>query len=152
MFDNGFFHDGTCSSFRGRTHGHPIDTHRTPTWRLVVCADNHDQIGNRADGHRLSSALNPDQLRLAALLNRLSPFTPMIFMGEEWGAATPWQFFTSHPEPELAESVRAGRLEEFAQMGWDPATVPDPQDPATFDARGWTGRSSSGPARPSCWP
>ncbi len=132
VFDNGFFHDGTRSSFRGRSHGNPIDTHRTPSWRLVVCADNHDQIGNRADGHRLAAALNPDQLRLAALVNGLSPFTPMIFMGEEWAASTPWQFFTSHPEPDLAESVRSGRFEEFAKMGWDPETVPDPQDPATF--------------------
>ncbi len=130
---NGFFHDGTRSSFRGRTHGNSIDTHRTPTWRLVVCADNHDQIGNRADGHRLSSMLTLDQLKLAALINGLSPFTPMIFMGEEWGATTPWQFFTSHPEPELAQAVAAGRAEEFGKMGWDLDTVPDPQDPATFE-------------------
>jgi maltooligosyltrehalose trehalohydrolase len=129
---NGFFHDGTRSSFRGRTHGNSIDTHRTPTWRLVVCSDNHDQIGNRADGHRLSTVLAPDQLKLAALINGLSPFTPMIFMGEEWGASTPWQFFTSHPESELAEAVAAGRAEEFGKMGWDLSTVPDPQDAATF--------------------
>jgi maltooligosyltrehalose trehalohydrolase len=67
------------------------------------------------------------------MLTLLSPFTPMIFMGEEWGAATPWRFFTSHPEPELAEMVRAGRLEEFAQMDWDTSDVPDPQDPRTFE-------------------
>jgi maltooligosyltrehalose trehalohydrolase len=63
----------------------------------------------------------------------LSPFTSMIFMGEEWGASTPWRFFTSHPEPELAEMVRAGRLDEFAQMEWDTSEVPDPQDPRTFE-------------------
>jgi maltooligosyltrehalose trehalohydrolase len=133
VFESGFFHTGTRSSFRGRTHGHPIDTWRTPTWRLVVCSDNHDQIGNRAKGERLSSKISPAQQAIAAMLTLLSPFTPMIFMGEEWGAATPWRFFTSHPEPELAEMVRAGRLEEFAQMDWDTSDVPDPQDPRTFE-------------------
>jgi maltooligosyltrehalose trehalohydrolase len=67
------------------------------------------------------------------MVTLLSPFTPMIFMGEEWGASTPWRFFTSHPEPELAEMVRAGRLEEFSQMEWDTSDVPDPQDPRTFE-------------------
>ena len=133
VFESGFFHTGTRSSFRGRTHGHPIDTWRTPTWRLVVCSDNHDQIGNRAKGERLSSKITPAQQAIAAMLTLLSPFTPMIFMGEEWGAETPWRFFTSHPEPELAEMVRAGRLEEFAQMEWDTSEVPDPQDPRTFE-------------------
>ena len=132
MFEQGFFHDGTLSTFRGRRHGRPIDTERTPTWRLVVFSDNHDQIGNRAAGDRLSSRANPQQLRLAAVLTLLSQFTPMIFMGEEWGASTPWQFFTSHPEPELGEKVAKGRLEEFAQMDWDASEVPNPQDPETF--------------------
>ncbi len=132
VFENGFFHDGTRSSFRGRSHGNRIDTLRTPTYRLVVCSDNHDQIGNRAAGERLSFRLNPAQLGIAAMLTLLSPFTPMIFMGEEWGASTPWQFFTSHPEPELAEAVAKGRLEEFAAMDWDTAAVPNPQDPETF--------------------
>jgi maltooligosyltrehalose trehalohydrolase len=133
VFESGFFHTGTRSSFRGRTHGHPIDTWRTPTWRLVVCSDNHDQIGNRAFGERLSSKISPAQQAIAAMLTLLSPFTPMIFMGEEWGASTPWRFFTSHPEPELAEMVRDGRLSEFAQMEWETSDVPDPQDPRTFE-------------------
>jgi maltooligosyltrehalose trehalohydrolase len=132
VFENGFFHDGTHSSFRGRSHGNRIDTMRTPTWRLVVCSDNHDQIGNRATGERLSSKIDHQQLAIAATLTLLSPFTPMIFMGEEWGASTPWQFFTSHPEPELAELVAKGRMDEFAQMDWDLSAVPDPQDPMTF--------------------
>ncbi|GAA3690552.1 malto-oligosyltrehalose trehalohydrolase [Microlunatus aurantiacus] len=133
VFENGFFHDGTHSSFRGRAHGHKIDTLRTPTWRLVVCSDNHDQIGNRADGQRLSGKVSAQQLGLAAFVTLLSPFTPMIFMGEEWGASTPWQFFTDHPEPELGEKVATGRREEFAQMDWDLSQVPDPQDLATFE-------------------
>ena len=132
VFEAGFFHDGTKSSFRGRGHGMKIDTLRTPTWRLVVCQDNHDQIGNRADGERLSGKLDLQQLKLAAMVTLLCPFTPMIFMGEEWGASTPWQFFTSHPEPELAQAVAQGRLAEFAAMDWDPSAVPDPQDPKTF--------------------
>src|SRR5215218_7496553 len=91
VFEQGFFHTGTRSSFRGRTHGHPIDTWRTATWRLVVCSDNHDQIGNRADGSRLSGKIDDQQLAVAAVITLLSPFTPMVFMGEEWGARTPWQ-------------------------------------------------------------
>jgi maltooligosyltrehalose trehalohydrolase len=133
IFEQGFFHTGTRSSFRGRSHGQPIDTRRTPTWRLVVCSDNHDQIGNRANGERLSAKINRRQLALAAMITLLSPFTPMIFMGEEWGALTPWQFFTSHPEPELAAQVAEGRLAEFEAMEWDTSAVPDPQDPATFE-------------------
>jgi maltooligosyltrehalose trehalohydrolase len=134
VYTDGFFHTGTKSSFRLRSHGHPIDTLRTPTWRLVVCSDNHDQIGNRAAGERLSAKISPAQQGLATLVTLLSPFTPMLFMGEEWGATTPWCFFTSHPEPELGELVSKGRLEEFAQMDWDTSTVPNPQDPATFQA------------------
>ena len=67
------------------------------------------------------------------MLTLTSPFTPMLFMGEEWGASTPWQFFTSHPEPELGRATAEGRIKEFEKMGWDPAIVPDPQDPATFE-------------------
>jgi maltooligosyltrehalose trehalohydrolase len=132
VLERGFFHDGTWSSFRERTHGRPIDTERMPTWRLVVANQNHDQIGNRATGDRLSADLDAGQLAIAAALTVLGPFTPMLFMGEEWGASTPWQFFTSHPEPELGEATARGRIAEFARMGWDPAVVPDPQDPATF--------------------
>ncbi|MHC2998919.1 malto-oligosyltrehalose trehalohydrolase [Microbacterium sp. HJ5] len=128
----GFFHDGTWSSFRDREHGHPIDP-RIPTWRLVTFSQDHDQIGNRAAGDRLSQSLDEDSLAIAAVLTVLSPFTPMLFMGEEWGASTPWQFFTSHPEAELGEATARGRRAEFARMGWDESLVPDPQDPATFE-------------------
>ena len=127
----GFFHDGTYSSFRGREHGKPIPP-ELPTTSLVTFSQDHDQIGNRATGDRLTATLSADRLAVAAVLTVLSPFTPMIFMGEEWGASTPWQFFTSHPEPELAEATAQGRIAEFARMGWDPAIVPDPQDPETF--------------------
>ncbi len=132
MCERGFFHDGTWSSFRGRHHGFPIDLRAMPTWRLVVCSQNHDQIGNRARGDRLTEALDDDQLACAALLTLCGPFTPMLFMGEEWAASTPFQFFTSHPEPELGTATAEGRIAEFERMGWDPAVVPDPQDPETF--------------------
>jgi len=127
----GFFHDGTYSSFRGRDHGLPIPP-AVPTWRLVTFAQDHDQIGNRAMGDRLSQGLSARRLAVVAVLALTTPGTPMLFMGEEWGASTPWQFFTSHPEPELGEATAKGRIEEFARMGWDPAIVPDPQDPETF--------------------
>jgi maltooligosyltrehalose trehalohydrolase len=127
----GFFHDGTYSSFRGRNHGHPIDPD-VPTWRLVTFAQDHDQIGNRATGDRLAASCSLGILSIAAVLTLAAPFTPMLFMGEEWGASTPWQFFTAHPERELASAVAEGRIGEFARMGWDPRVVPDPQDPATF--------------------
>ncbi|BDZ49934.1 malto-oligosyltrehalose trehalohydrolase [Frondihabitans sucicola] len=132
VLTRGFFHDGTWSSFRERYHGRPIDTARMPGWRLVVANQNHDQIGNRAVGDRLAASLDDGQLAIAAALTLTAPFTPMLFMGEEWAASTPWQFFTSHPEPELGEATATGRIAEFAKMGWDPAVVPDPQDPETF--------------------
>ncbi|TFC95716.1 MULTISPECIES: malto-oligosyltrehalose trehalohydrolase [Cryobacterium] len=149
VLTHGFFHDGIFSTFRGRTHGRPIDRARMPAWRLVVANQNHDQIGNRATGDRLSATLDAGQLAIAATLTLLGPFTPMLFMGEEWGASTPWQFFTSHPEPELGEAVRTGRIGEFGRMGWDPSVVPDPQDPATFERSvlDWTEVSEPGHAR-----
>ncbi|MFC5928413.1 malto-oligosyltrehalose trehalohydrolase [Cryobacterium melibiosiphilum] len=132
VLDQGFFHDGSYSSFRRRSHGRPLDSDTVPTWRLVVASQNHDQIGNRAIGDRLTAQLDAGQLGIAAALTLLGPYTPMLFMGEEWGATTPWQFFTSHPEPELGQATAEGRMREFAEMGWDPAVVPDPQDPETF--------------------
>ncbi len=131
--ERGFFHDGTYSSFRERDHGVPIDTRAMPTWRLVVSSQNHDQIGNRAVGDRITEALDDDQLACAALLTLCGPFTPMLFQGEEWAASTPFQFFTSHPEEELGRATAEGRIAEFARHGWDPDAVPDPQDPATFE-------------------
>jgi maltooligosyltrehalose trehalohydrolase len=127
----GFYHDGTFSSFRGRRHGRPLDPEVIRPTQLVVCSQNHDQVGNRATGDRPSATLGYDGLAVAAVLILASPFTPMLFMGEEYGAHTPWQFFTSHPEPELAKATAEGRLREFERMGWDPSLVPDPQDPET---------------------
>ncbi|MGW8698546.1 malto-oligosyltrehalose trehalohydrolase [Streptomyces eurythermus] len=127
----GFFHDGTYSSFRGRRHGRPLDRTRVAGHRLVGYSQTHDQVGNRAQGDRLTALLSPGLLACAAALTLTAPFTPMLFMGEEWAAGTPWQFFTDHTDPELAEAVRRGRRREFAAHGWAEEDVPDPQDPAT---------------------
>ncbi|HSV65072.1 MAG TPA: malto-oligosyltrehalose trehalohydrolase [Mycobacteriales bacterium] len=131
-FTGAFFHDGTWSRFRERSHGRPVDRRRLPGHRFVVFLQDHDQIGNRALGDRLSVTLSPGQLKIGATLILTSPYTPMLFMGEEWAAGTPWQFFTSHPEPGLAAAVGQGRREEFAAHGWPADDVPDPQDPETF--------------------
>jgi maltooligosyltrehalose trehalohydrolase len=127
-----FFHDGTWSSFRGRTHGRPVDPLRTPGHRFFGFIQNHDQVGNRATGDRISAALSPGLLKVGAGLLLTSPFTPMLFMGEEWGAGTPWCYFTDHVEPELARAVSEGRRREFATHGWASEDVPDPQAPETF--------------------
>ncbi len=128
----GWFHDGSWSSFRQRHHGRPLDPRRTPGHRLLGYLQTHDQVGNRARGDRLAAGLAPGLLAAGAALVLTSPFTPMLFMGEEWGARTPWQYFTDHQDPGLADAVRNGRRAEFAAHGWQPEDVPDPQEPATF--------------------
>jgi maltooligosyltrehalose trehalohydrolase len=133
VLEGAFFHAGTWSSFRQRHHGRPVNRLLTPGHRFVAFLQNHDQIGNRAVGDRLSALLSPGLLKVGATLLLTAPFTPMLFMGEEWAASSPWQFFTSHPEPELADAVRNGRRREFASHGWASSDVPDPQDPATFE-------------------
>ncbi|AGZ44577.1 malto-oligosyltrehalose trehalohydrolase [Actinoplanes friuliensis] len=143
-----FFHADTWSSFRRRRHGRPVDRARIPGHRFVAYLQNHDQIGNRAIGDRLSATLSPGLLKVGATLLFTSPFTPMLFMGEEWAASNPWQFFTSHPEPELAAAVQNGRRREFASHGWAETEVPDPQDPATFQRSklDWSEREKPGHA------
>ena len=145
-----WLHDGTYSSFRGRVHGRPVRANDTDAHRFLGYLQNHDQVGNRATGDRISATLPPGLLAAGAALYLTSPFTPMLFMGEEWGARTPWQFFTDYADPELADAVRQGRRREFADHGWfggdgsgsppapggggSPAgsmRVPDPQSPET---------------------
>jgi maltooligosyltrehalose trehalohydrolase len=128
----GFFHAGTYSSFRRRRHGWPLDTRTIPATRLLAYTCTHDQVGNRALGDRPSQNLDYGQLAIKAALVLGSPYTAMLFMGEEWGASTPFQFFSSHPEPELAQATRDGRKAEFAEHGWDAEDIPDPQDRQTF--------------------
>jgi maltooligosyltrehalose trehalohydrolase len=99
---------------------------------LLAYTCTHDQVGNRALGDRPSQNLTGGQLAIKAALVLGSPYTAMLFMGEEWGASTPFQFFSSHPEPELARATVEGRKAEFAEHGWDADDIPDPQDPQTF--------------------
>jgi len=127
-----FFHDGGWSQFRGRQHGRPVDTGRIPGDRFVGYLQNHDQIGNRATGDRISAALPAGLVKTGAGLVLTAPFTPMLFMGEEWAASTPWQFFADHPDAGLARAVARGRRAEFASFGWGAADVPDPEAEATF--------------------
>lgn len=129
---NGYFHAGTYSSFRHRRHGRPLDTTTIPATRLLAYTLTHDQVGNRAVGDRPSQRLTFGQLAVKAALALGSPYTAMLFMGEEWGSSSPFQFFSSHPEPELARATAEGRKAEFAEHGWDADEIPDPQDPATF--------------------
>jgi len=127
-----FYHDGRWSAFRGRTHGRQVDIFRVPAHRFLCYLQNHDQIGNRATGDRIAASLDQDLIKAGAGLVLTAPYTPMLFMGEEWGADTPWQYFTDHVDPWLADTVARGRREEFARHGWAATDVPDPQDPATF--------------------
>jgi maltooligosyltrehalose trehalohydrolase len=139
-----FVHDGSYSTFRGRPWGHRV-ARGTDGLRFVVFASDHDQVGNRAFGDRPSASLSPGRLAIEAALVLLAPFTPMLFMGEEWGTRRPWQFFTDYADPELASAVREGRRAELAghgQPGTPPGTppgtdpgaqIPDPQDPATVE-------------------
>ena len=123
-----FVHDGTWSSFRERTHGRPVPD-AVPGHRFVAYLQDHDQVGNRALGDRIS--LSPGLARVGAALYLLSPYTPMLFMGEELGATTPWPFFSDHTG-DLGEAVRQGRRAEFARHGWSEQDLPDPQDESTF--------------------
>src|SRR6266699_3026600 len=101
---------------------------------FVVAAQNHDQVGNRAAGDRLAALVDEGRARAAAALLLTSPFTPLLFQGEEWGASAPFPYFTDHADPDLGLAVTTGRQREFAAFGWDPADVPDPQDLATFES------------------
>ncbi len=124
-------YDGAWSPHRKRPHG--CSPEGLTGDRFVVSAQNHDQIGNRAAGDRLTSLTSPGRVRVAAALVLTSPFVPMLFQGEEWGTTTPFQYFTDHQDPALGQAVSDGRRREFAVFGWSPEAVPDPQDPATFE-------------------
>ena len=134
VFEQGFLHDGRWSSFRDSEWGVPIDRETFDARRLLAYLQTHDQVGNRAAGDRLGAGLTAGQQAIGAALVLLGPMTPMVFMGEEWGASTPFAFFTSFEDGLLAEAVSEGRRTEFASHGWDPDTVPDPQAVTTREA------------------
>ena len=125
-------YDGEWSPHRQRVQG------RSPRGLeskcFVVALQNHDQIGNRAVGERLSSLTSPGRLRIAAALLLMSPFVPLLFQGEEWGTQRPFLYFTNHSDPELGAKVTDARREEFAAAGWSPDDIPDPQQESTFSS------------------
>jgi maltooligosyltrehalose trehalohydrolase len=124
-----FVSDGERSRYRRRRHGAPAGD--LPGRRFVVYSQNHDQVGNRMLGERLSQLVGLEAAKLAAGAVLVAPYVPLLFMGEEQATAAPFQYFTSHTDPDLAEAVRAGRAAEFAGFAWHGET-PDPQDEATF--------------------
>jgi maltooligosyltrehalose trehalohydrolase len=128
-FTDGFVYSGHYSPYRRRRHGNP--SRHLPAAKFVVFAQNHDQVGNRMLGERLGSLVSFDSLKLAAGVVLLSPFLPLLFMGEEYGEVAPFLYFVHHGDEGLIEAVRKGRREEFAAFGWK-EEPPDPQDEATF--------------------
>ena len=126
-----YVYAGTYSVYRQRIHGRPAND--VPGWRFVVAAQNHDQIGNRAHGERLTHLVHRDRVKIAAALVLTSPFVPMLFQGEEWGASSHFCYFTAHEDEALGAAVSEGRRREFAAFGWDPAILPDPQAKETFE-------------------
>ncbi len=127
----GWTYAGEYSRYRQRRHGNkPADSRRV---HFVVCSQNHDQVGNRGLGERLSNLIDLEGQKLAAGATLLSSFLPLLFMGEEYGETCPFQYFTSHGDPQLAEAVRNGRRAEFQAFGWAGA-IPDPQAESTFAA------------------
>ena len=133
VWTRAFLHDGTWSEFRRRHHGRPIDSSTVPGWRLVAFLQDHDQVGNRATGDRLPATVSRERLAIGAALLLTSPFTPMLFMGEEWAAGTPWQYFTDFGDDALGRAVSEGRRGEFAEHGWTGDEVPDPQDARSIE-------------------
>lgn len=125
----GWCYSGQYSRYRQRRHGNSAEG--TSRSHFVVCNQNHDQVGNRAAGERLSALVDFEALKLAAGITLLSPYVPLLFMGEEYAETAPFQYFISHLDPALVEAVRRGRREEFASFGWQDR-VPDPQDKETF--------------------
>jgi maltooligosyltrehalose trehalohydrolase len=126
----GYVYDGSYSKFRNHSRGKK--TVGLDGNRFIVCLQNHDQIGNRAKGERMSQLVNLNRLKVGAALLLTSPFVPLIFQGEEWAASTPFLYFTDHREKKLADAVREGRRREFAAFGWKPEEIPDPQAEETF--------------------
>lgn len=126
-----FIYDGKFSSYRGRSHGRPVDA--LSAHHFIGFIQDHDQVGNRATGDRLHHFAGLDRAKVALGLVLMAPCIPMLFMGEEYAASTPFQYFADHDDPEMAKAVSEGRKREFAAFGWDPALVPDPEKQETFE-------------------
>jgi len=127
--NEGFVFQGEYFEFWKAERGTPVDG--MPLTAHVICIQNHDQVGNRAKGERLTSLVPRGARKLAAALLLLAPHTPLLFMGQEYDETAPFQFFTDYGDPSLQKAVSEGRRKEFKEFTWD--EVPDPQDPATFE-------------------
>ena len=126
-----YVYDGIYSPHRARPYGRqPIGLNGN---HFVVCIQNHDQIGNRAQGDRLTQLVSMGRAKIAAALLLTSPYVPMLFQGEEFAASTPFQYFSQHEDEDLGRAVSEGRTNEFKAFGWSPEEVPDPQDATTFE-------------------
>ncbi len=126
-----FVYDGIYSGYRNRIHGRPVgDLSRH---KFLGYIQNHDQVGNRAVGDRISHIAGMERAKVAAALVLMSPFVSMIFQGEEWAASSPFQYFADHDDPAMARAVSEGRRKEFAAFGWTPDEVPDPESRETFE-------------------
>lgn len=130
--EQNFVYDGIYSRYWRRVHGRPAA--ELSQHRFLGYIQTHDQVGNRAAGDRVSHICGLDRAKIAATIYLLSPFIPMLFQGEEWAASSPFQYFADHDDPALRRAVAAGRRKEFAAFGWDPTTIPDPENPAAFEA------------------
>lgn len=126
-----FVRPGDYRRYRDRSFGRPIGD--VPLTRFVAYAQDHDMVGNRAAGERLSHLLSPERARMAAALTLLSPFVPLLFMGEEWAASTPFLYFTDFSGTPLQQAVDANRRSMFAAFGFDPDTASNPQDAGSFE-------------------
>ncbi len=129
-YRDGFVYTGEYSEFRRRRHGRPAPD--MPAGRLVVFSGNHDQAGNRMLGERLAYLVTMEEQKLAAGAVLLSPFLPLLFMGEEYGETAPFLYFIEHSDPALIDAVRRGRKEEFESFAWQ-GEPPDPQDLETYE-------------------
>jgi len=125
-----FVYDGLYSSYRKRVHGRPVGN--LSRHKFLGYIQNHDQVGNRATGDRISHIAGFERAKIAAALVLTSPFIPLIFQGEEWAASSPFQYFADHRDTQLARAVSEGRKREFAAFGWNPDEIPDPESPSTF--------------------
>lgn len=130
VMDDVFVYNGEYSPSRQRRHGRRVGT--LPGYKFLGYIQNHDQVGNRAQGERISHLVGVEKAKIAAALVLTAPFVPMLFMGEEWAASTPFQYFSDHEEENLAKAVSEGRRNEFSAFGWKPEEVPDPQQEETY--------------------
>jgi maltooligosyltrehalose trehalohydrolase len=126
-----FVYDGIYSRYRDHRHGRPVDG--LSAHHFLGYIQNHDQVGNRAVGERLEHLVGLDAAKVALGIVLTAPFVPMLFMGEEFAASSPFLYFADHEEEEMRKLVSEGRKRDFAAFGWDESSIPDPESEVTFE-------------------